>query len=117
MIFLLSILFTVLFVYYTKYQLKNPKTGKWHTKGFLMRGCFFLAFLFPATYLDIFGALILSAITFDIGINLIALDSSKRKIPWYYTGQESWIDRNIGQAKWYIYGILLATFITLKFIL
>ena len=82
-----------------------------------MRGCFFLAFFFPAGWLDVVGTLIISATIFDIGINLIALDSSKRKIPWNYTGQESWIDRNIGQAKWYIYGILLAAFLTLKFIL
>lgn len=109
MIYLISFLFTLFFVYYTKHQLINPKSGKWHTKGFLMRGCFFLAFLFPSDIINIIGALLISAITFDIGINIIAL-----KTAWYYVGKESYIDRTIGKKKWWIYGILLIIFLIYK---
>ena len=109
MIYVLSVLFTTLFVYYTKHQLHDlwkKRNTKWKTFGWGMRvifvvGCFLMQ-QFPATWQHYLLASILSIAWFDIGINLIAL-----KEKWHYVGTTSKWDRIVGKKKWWIYAILV----------
>ena len=111
MIYIITCLFTMAFVYYSKYQFINGRAGKWHMYGATMRMLMFLPFLLPKSSIpDIVLAGVINCILFDVGINLIALNK-----PWYYTGSTNDIDNIVGKGKWYIYGILLILAITLKF--
>ncbi len=109
MIYLLSILFTIFFVYYSKYQFINGRAGEWHIFGMLMRMTVFIPFFLPKQQLtDIFLAGVINIILFDIGINLIAL-----KQKWNYTGTTSKFDK-LGKTKFVIYTIMLLVAIILK---
>lgn len=109
MIYLITSLFTLAFVYYSKYQFINGRAGKWHMYGATMRALMFTPFLLPkSAFPDIVLAGVINCILFDVGINLIALHK-----PWNYTGTTSEWDK-LGQAKWYLYGALLILAIIYK---
>lgn len=122
MIYLITILFTLAFVFYSKYQFEDEKAGwaaaksKWHPFGMAMRTLLFAALIcnwfFPFDWWDLILCGIINIILFDIGINIIAL-----KVKWNYCGKTSAIDKNLGELKWYIYAVLLVTSILLKLML
>lgn len=119
MIYLISCLFTLFFVYYSRYQFRDLKTVRntnWKAWGVLMRVTIFaggfLLQLFPSPWQDYLLAGGINILLFEIGINTIALGG-----PVFWRGYSSKIDNIFGQYKWYIYGLFLAVtlFIRLKF--
>lgn len=123
MIYAFSIAFTLFFVFYFKWQHKDKLFGpnyyaqaskKWHLFGLLMRATFFLSSLsavyFKIHWQDVLLALSLSAPLYDIGINVFALNK-----PPFYPGGTSSLDKLLGNLKWIIYLILLATAVYFKF--
>lgn len=112
MIYLITILFTICFVIYTKYQFDDEKAGwikskgQWHIWGFFMRLLFFAGLLvfkyFPFDWWDLLIAGVINIIIWDIGINVFALN-----VRWYYVGETSKIDKMIERLKFYVYGIAL----------
>lgn len=110
MIYVLSLLFTTFFVFYTKYQLYDlwrKRNVKWKHFGAAMRVLFF-ASCYVTQSLSTLGwhhyllAGVLNIIWFDIGINIIAL-----KEKWNYVGLTSKADRKLRQRKWLYYCIFL----------
>ncbi len=103
MIYLITCLFTIFFVYYSKYQFINGRAGNWHLFGLLMRITVFIPFFLGSVRLtEILLAVAINAPLFDIGINLIAL-----KQKWNYVGTTSTLDQTFGKIKWYIYLVAL----------
>ena len=110
MIYVVTILFTLAFVFYSKYQFDDEKAGwekskgLWHKFGFSMRALLFLGLLvykfFPFSWWD-FAICIGLNVIFDIGIN-IALG-----VKWFYTGQTSKLDKMFGKSKWFMYAIVI----------
>jgi hypothetical protein len=119
MIYLISILFTLAFIIYSKYQFDDEKAGwnnskgKWHPYGFIMRVLFFVGLLvykyFPFDYWDLLIAGAINIILWDIGINVFAL-----KVKWNYEGETSSTDKKLGKSKWYVYACMLIGSITGK---
>jgi hypothetical protein len=119
MIYILSILFTVFFVLYTKWQFSDDKgltSGKWHPFGMIMRALAivspFLCQLFPGTWQDYLLAGTINIVLWEILINIIALGKK-----WWYIGITSKFDIKLSKTKWFIYfSLLLATILVKIFI-
>lgn len=115
MIYITSILFTLAFVFYSKYQFADDKvainSGKWHPFGMFMRGLFFVAIyintLLPVVWEDFLLASSINILLFEMGINLIALNQKL-----FYRGYTSKLDQKLGQTKWILmFAFLLITII------
>lgn len=112
MIYLVTLLFTISFIVYSKFQFDDEKAGwayskgRWHPFGLIMRVLFFAALLvfkyFPFDWWDLAIAGIINIILWDIGINVYAL-----KTRWNYDGNSSQYDKTFGNKKWYIYTVIL----------
>lgn len=113
MIYLLSILFTIAFVYYTKWQFKNSRSGTWHNYGLIMRLLAitspFIGQFFKISWQDLLLASSINIILWDVLINRIAL-----KVKWSYVGFTSKLDVYLGKRKWVLYLIILLASITIK---
>tara|TARA_R110000868_G_C10725915_1_gene751170 strand:+ start:248 stop:610 length:363 start_codon:yes stop_codon:yes gene_type:complete len=96
----LLVLFTLFFVYYSKYQFVNNK--KWHKYGFLMRITVFLLGIMQLPWNQVAFVGVLLVILWEIGINKIALNK-----PWDYIGSTAWTDIQYGKYKWHLMGIAL----------
>lgn len=119
MIYLLSILFTFLFVFYSKHQFIDDKggpSGKWHGFGMAIRiSMFIIPFImqyFSTDWTDYLLAGTINIFLWEILINKIALD-----IDWFHIGITSKLDIRFNKTKWFIYGgfILIALIIKLYF--
>ena len=118
MIYILSIVFTLSFVMYSKYQfeeLQQLSKGKWHTWGITAR---ILAFVIPfvmqyfnSSWSDYVLAGVINILLFEFLINKVAL-----KKDWFYTGTTSAIDVKYGNKKWQIYFSLLILAILIKIV-
>lgn len=114
MIYIVSCLFTLLFVLYSKYQFKHAldrKTYEWKKFGASMRAVFFISCyliqLFPASWKDYLLAGSINILLFEIGINVIALD-----MPIFYNGTTGMLDKKLKSTKWYLmFGLLLLSII------
>jgi len=114
MIYILSILFTLLFVLYSKWQFSDDRglsSGKWHPYGMLMRALAiltpFLCSIYPNIWKDYLVAGALNIVLWELLINKIALETK-----WFHVGTTSVLDVKFGKGKWYIYfGFLLLTII------
>lgn len=115
MIYILSVLFTVCFVMYSKYQFYDqdaayPK-GKWHGWGMNMRFfMFYTPFImqyYPASWQDYLLAGVINVVLWELLINKIALNRE-----WLYVGTTAWTDKTLGKWKWILMllslGIVLA---------
>lgn len=117
MIYIVTILFTIAFVFYSKYQFEEQRTkiynGKWHPWGMAMRILFFAGLIlykfFPFDWWDVLLSGVINVILFEIGINVVALH-----VKWNYNGTTSAIDMKVGKVKWYVYAISLVAAIVLK---
>jgi hypothetical protein len=119
LIYLTSILFTVAFVMYTKYQFEDMKATwatakrKWHPWGAFMRVMFFVGVItehfFTSAWKDLFLAGVICVILWDILVNVVDLG-----VTWNYNGTTAKTDK-IGKIKWFVYAGLLLTAIILKF--
>lgn len=102
MIYPLTILFTLCFVFYSKYQFEDVREGwerakgKWHPYGAVMRALPFAIAFIETDWKDVVLAGVISIIIFEIGINVIAL-----KKEWNYVGSTAKSDRMFGKYKWY----------------
>ena len=115
MIYLLTILFTVVFAFYTKFQLIDVKMEKgsprrWHPFGWLMRAT---VFAIPAYYgwtethpllIDVLLSAAINILLFEVLVNMIALHQSI-----FYIGGTAGLDKAFGKFKWVAYGALLVT--------
>ena len=119
MIYAVSIIATMFFVIYSKWQFSDDKgetSGKWHGWGLAMRASTFVgAFImqmFPSSWQDYLLAGALCCVAWEIGINVIAL-----AVKWYYVGSTSKMDIKFRKYHWLIYfgflsiGILIRIFI------
>lgn len=119
MIYITSIIFTLILVFYQKYQFlanRGVSNDKYHPLGLALRAAFFLPFLglilgFTTNLKDLILALILNGFLFDVLINVIALG-----VRPFYVGTTSVFDKTIGKFKWIIWAILLVGAIVYKFI-
>lgn len=118
MIYLLSILFTLTFVLYTKWQFSDDRglsSGKWHPYGMLMRALAiltpFLCTLYPNVWKDYLLAGALNIVLWELLINKIALNTK-----WFHIGTTSALDVKFGRAKWYIYFTFLLLTIIIRLI-
>lgn len=119
MIYLVTILFTISFIFYSKFQFEDEKAGwtasksEWHPFGMAMRILFFGALIlfkyFPFDWCDLILCGVINIILFDIGINVIALH-----VKWNYEGVTSVLDKSIGKIKWYVYALLLVSSALMK---
>lgn len=106
MIYLTSIAFTILFVYYSKWQfseVRGESAGKWHPYGMLMRMLFFVGVFachfFPMSWSDYLLAGAINIFLWEILINKIALG-----MDLFYVGHTSKMDIALQKKKWFIYG-------------
>ena len=114
MIYLLSILFTLTFVFYSKWQFSDDRglsSGKWHSYGMIMRILSvvspFLCQLYPEYWADYLLSGALNIVLWEVGINVIALNKA-----WYHIGTTSDFDIKLGYKKWLFYfGFLVAAII------
>lgn len=116
LIYPLSILFTLTFAIYSKWQFSDDRgesQGKWHGWGMIMRILVPLmcvsCSLWPAKWQDILLALSINCFVWDIGINLIALH-----VRALYTGSTDKFDIKLSGKKWLLYLILLVGSLTIK---
>ena len=102
MIYILSIAFTVAFVYYSKWQFINGRAGKWHNYGMTMRvlAIFtpFIQQLVPSPWQDYLLAGTINILLWELLINKIALG-----VDWLHIGTTSELDIKLGKKKWLIY--------------
>lgn len=120
--YLYNILFTFLFVMYTKYQFIDEKLGfahskgGWHKYGLAMRVFAYIApfvgfFTIPATnWKDWLLCAAMLWPFWDIGINKFALG-----MPALYNGSTSTMDKKFKGIKWIAYAIFLIAAIIFKF--
>ena len=114
MIYITSIIFTLLFIFYSKYQFKHAidrNTYDWKKYGASMRAFIFISCylmqLFPASWRDYLLAGSINILLFEIGINVIALD-----MPIFYNGTTGMLDKKLKSTKWYLmFGLLLLSII------
>lgn len=116
MIYLGSILFTLCFALYFKWQNQDEYDGtfsynkndkKWHFYGAGMRFLFFATLLYysifpPLLIKDVILATVISMPLYDIFINIFAL-----KKPIFYPGSSSSYDKFLGKFKWVLYLLLI----------
>ena len=97
-------MFTLSFVYYSKWQFANGKAGKWHTYGFVMRALAvatpFIVQYYPASWQDYLLAGTINILLWELLINKIALG-----VHWFHIGTTSTLDKTLGKSKWIIYTI------------
>lgn len=119
MILITSSLLTIFFVFYSKYQfldLRNQRNLIWKRWGVAIRILFlvacFIEALKPSVWQDYLLAGSINILLFELLINKIAL-----KANWFYKGNSSVIDNNIGNTKWYImFGLLILSILVKIFI-
>lgn len=114
MIYILSILFTITFVIYQKWQFSddnNKSKGKWHLWGALLRLQYFIPFLFPYDIKDVILAGSINIILFDLLLNKIALNKQL-----LYIGFTSYINNKLGKYKWFVYFGQLVLALIIKFL-
>ena len=118
MIYITSILFTLAFVLYQKFQLQDLKSTRnvvWKTWAVVMKAIFFAAVWVAqqnhSAWQDFLLAGAICILVFEIGINVIALKQGV-----FYVGKSSKTD-SLGKWKWIGFFIILAAtiFIKLKF--
>lgn len=112
MIYIVSILFTLCFVMYSKYQFEDRKPiakNKWHVWGLIMRGLVFLPFIGNISWPDLLLAISLCALLFELLINKIALN-----VGWFYVGGTAKFDIVFKKYKWLLMFIFLSLAIILK---
>lgn len=109
MIYIVSIIFTVVFVIYQKWQFIDDcggVSGKWHKWGALLRvilfGGGYLLQKFPSTWQDYIFAASINILMWEILINIVAL-----KQHWWYNGSTASFDKILGQYKWIIMVLLI----------
>lgn len=116
MIYLLTILYTLSDVMYSKYQFIDGRTGAWHAWRLVRVIVFFAALLcyqyFPFQWEDIIVCGVINAALFDIGINVIAL-----QMPVFYVGNTSGLDITFKKVKWFVYVCAAIAALVLKFII
>lgn len=109
----LSVLFTLSFVFYSKWQFIDGRRGRWHFWGAIMRALpLIIAFLVQylnVTWKDFLLAGSINIILWELLINKIAL-----KTNWLHIGTTSYLDLKLGKWKWLIYSIPLITSIIIK---
>lgn len=116
MIYLFTILFTALFIYYQKFQfqdLKYIRNTRWKLYGWLMKAeliaaCYVMQF-FSCAWQDCLLSGVLNWIIFELAYNKIVL-----KTGWFYVGFSSIQDNKLGKWKWAAMGVCLIISITLK---
>ena len=116
MIYAVSIIATILFVFYSKWQFSDDRgetSGRWHGWGLAMRASTFVgAFImqmFPSSWQDYLLAGAICCIVWEIGINVIAL-----AVKWYYVGSTSKLDIKFRKYHWFLYFGFLAIAILIK---
>lgn len=116
MIYILSIICTLLWVVYQKWQFIDDKggvSGKWHLWGALLRASLFLfGYLlqkYPSTWKDYLLSGAICIVLFEVGINIIALNQK-----WNYVGFTSEFDKKLSIYKWVIMGVFLVTALIIK---
>lgn len=127
MIYILSLLFTLAFVYYSKWQFNERINAirsqhtfmsiankKWHVYGMLMR---LLAIVTPfilqyysGTWQDYLLAGSINILAWELLINKIALSKE-----WFYVGKTAKTDKYLGKYKWHLAFILLIVATIIKF--
>jgi hypothetical protein len=120
MVYLITILFTVCSVFYTKFQFEDEKAGfenskgKWHPFRLAMAVLLFAALLvdryFPFDYWDLAICAGLNVL-FDLGVNKFALH-----VKWFYNGETAKTDKIFGKFKWYGYAVVIVASIIGKII-
>ena len=116
-IYWITILFTLLFVFYQKHQLidtrktKGQRDTTWKTYANLMKALFFGQFLIPvdSSVYDVLLTSAICAIVFEVGYNIIAMGQK-----WYFYGTSSDFDK-LGYWKWLVLFIYLLICVNLKF--
>ncbi len=126
MVYIFYTIFTLLLVYYQKYQLKEtraaltgniPELAKankmWHRYGLALR--LTVIVIFTLHFIPILGSNLfdialaggINILVFEFGINKIALNRD-----WFYVGNTAEIDKKFGKTKWLImFGIFFLTLI------
>ena len=112
MIYLLTILSTIGWVLYSKWQFSEQRgqsVGKWHPYGAMVRTLVittpYIIQTHPATWQDYILVGAINICLFDLLINKIALNKN-----WLYIGSTSETDIHLKKYKWYIYfGFLVAS--------
>lgn len=111
MMYLLTILFTIAFIFYSKYQFQDKKVdakNKWHPFGLIMRTIVLITF-YTWPWPDILLSAIICEWIWELGINKIAL-----KETWFYAGSTSATDVDLKRKKWGLMLLVLITAIYLK---
>lgn len=128
MIYLLSILFTLAFVYYSKFQLMDlrgysktkTRNTKWKPFGAALRilffvSCYVVQQYFPASWQDYLLAGTINMFLFPLLLNWLAYNLDKGL---WYTGSEisggGWIDKTFGKLQWFIFGGLIISSLIIK---
>ena len=118
MIYIISILFTISFVFYQKHQfidLKWKRDTGWKfwanvMKVTLLAGCYVSQFM-PSAWQDYILSLAICSLVFELGYNKIAINKE-----WLYVGASSHFDK-LGKWKWIILLVFLIISITIKIFL
>lgn len=105
MIYLLSILFTILFLLYQRYQFRDMKYNRnttWKTYGWFMKAlvivaCYVMQY-FTCTWQDCLLTGVISWILFELGYNKIVLKGANL----FYVGQSSVQDNTLKKWKWVV---------------
>ena len=119
MIYAVGIIYTILFVYYSKFQfadLRQEKKKKWKVFGFGMRalqflGCYLMQ-KYPSSWQDYLLCGSFCILLWEWGINVIALNAPSI----LYVGTTGKLDIFFGKYKWMTMVILLIASIILKVI-
>ena len=116
MIYAVSIISTILFVFYSKWQFSDDRgetSGRWHGWGLAMRASTFVgAFTmqyFSSTWQDYLLAGAICCLVWEIGINVVAL-----AVKWYHVGTTSKMDIKFRKYHWILYFVLLGGAIIIK---
>ena len=119
MIYIVSILFTLAFIMYSKYQFADFKTNpyrKWKPYGMAMRALFFIGcfscFHFGNSWQDYLLAGSINILLWEWGINVIALNAPSI----LYVGTTGKIDKAVGKYKWWAMAGLIIISIIIKII-
>jgi hypothetical protein len=119
MIYFLTILFTLSFVLYSKWQFIDDRggpSGKWHPYGMIMRALAVITPYLAANYgsTDWKNYLLIGSINivlWEIAINVIALGQK-----WWHVGTTAKFDIKLKSWKWVVYFGLLITALIIRFL-
>lgn len=116
MIYVLSTLFTLAFVFYSKWQFSDDRgesQGKWHSSGMIMRmlavASPFLCQLYPSEWQDYLLVGAINILLWELLINKIALNQK-----WLHVGTTAKTDIFLGKKKWLVYAVILLVTIVIK---